>query len=153
VPLKEDIIDLLQKNPDIYNQHFFLMEGEDHTLSFDLVGLIFKVARVHLQTDQDGNPRLPLNAPEVEQKWLDYENKGERTLEQFRSIPALARQLWAAEYGAYEAMMLPFYDEAAEGEIPNRYWDDMDDVSEQDIIHMLQGGELESLNVYAPEDE
>jgi hypothetical protein len=153
VPLKEDIIELLQKNPDIYNPNHFMLEGEDHALSFDLVGLIFKVSRVHLQTDHNGSPRLPLNAPEVEKKWLDYEDKAERTLEEFRSIPALARQLWAAKYGDREAMQLPFYDEAAEGEVLNCYWDDMDEVTDQDIISVLQGGEPDNLNEYAPEDE
>lgn len=152
--LKEKLIELLTKNPDIYHAYDFVLEGEDRRLQHDLVGLILKVSNCHLQTNDSGTPRLPRGAPGIEQKWLDYEFKSQRTLTDFISIPALARQLWAAEYGDREAMRLPFYDEPGEGEVLCRYWDDMESVTADLIIQVLRDYEdIYELNEYAPEDD
>jgi len=81
---------------------------------YSFPGLILKSCGYSLQLRTDpicgAEGRLPLNAPHVWNKWLEYEKTMDVAFDDITlEVPALARQLWADEYGEKEAMELPFY--------------------------------------------
>jgi len=151
--LKERLKELLETDDEILNMGGgFLTAGRWDRPRYDFVGLILKVSGYSLQSGPCcGNPecttgaKLPLNAPFLDRKWMEYEKRLGLTLEQFQEIPALARQLWEAEYGEEEAKALPFYSDQVEGE-PAWFWDHLEEVQGYHLIGFLDGEYPDCIN-------
>ena len=141
--LKEKLIELLEANDEILNMGgSFLTTGEWNKPQYDFVGLILKVSGYSLQSGgcscgnvhcSDGI-KLPLNAPYVDKKWVEYEKLIGHTMEDYCQIPALARQLWEQEYGEDEAKQLPFYGDSGASTM---WWDDVEEVKEHHLINYM----------------
>jgi len=151
--LKERLKELLETDDEILNMGggFLTFDRWDHN-RYDFVGLILKVSGYALQSGSCcENPectdgvRLPLNAPLLDRKWVEYEKRLGLAMERYQEIPALARQLWEVEYGEKEAKELPFYSDHVEGE-PAWFWDDLEDVRDYHLIGFLDGEYSECLN-------
>lgn len=142
--LKEKLIELLEADDEILNMSggFLTLDRWDHP-QYDFVGLILKVAGYSLQSgpccgnsDCTDGVRLPLNAPLLDKKWVEYENLLGLVDLKYREIPALARQLWEAEYGEEKAKQLPFYEDNVPN-MPSWWWDSVEEVRSHHIINYL----------------
>lgn len=145
--LKERIISLLEKDPECLDMTLTMIQSAGRLL-YSFEALILKVAGYHLQGDElDGTLRLPLNAPILLRKWVDYEVKLRPYLtEGMRAIPATARQVWEGEYGEVEAMALPFYEDELPDVYTVRWWDSLRTVRPDMIINFLRGEGVYELN-------
>lgn len=149
--LKERLIDLLEDDENIFDATDLVTAGDydgKACTRYDLTALILKVSGYALQTDEHyDNIRLPMNAPYVEKEWVDYENKVGMIDQRYVEIPALARQLWEAEYGKREAKELPLYDLCPDDtSAPARWWDEMEALTAAEVIAFLKGHEPIALN-------
>ena len=104
--LAEKIVAAILKNPESLNMEHFSSECG---ASFCLAGHILKAFGVGIVAPAPSwyLCRLADDAPVPDAKWVDFESRiADRV-----AIPALARQVWAAEYGDDSAKRLPFYHE------------------------------------------
>jgi hypothetical protein len=132
--LKERLIELLRAQPKILDMTCFMTNVSWNDIRYDIVGLILKVAGYSLQSDSAGLPKLPFNAPLLDKKWVEFEAQHSGAL---KEIPALARQIWAEEYGEKEAKELPIYDKAhVHGDW---WWDDLEQLNHNHLIAFLNG--------------
>jgi hypothetical protein len=151
--LKEKIINYLCEYPQLLDMTESMGSYTKTQCKFDLAGHILRAAGYHLQVgDSPREPKLPLNAPLLDKKWVEFEaSLGTDGVAQ--EIAGLARQIWEEEYGEREAQELPFYDSGCPEGMPMvRYWDCLDSVNASDIIEFLQG----DMNIYklnGPDDK
>jgi len=149
--LKERVLKALSEDNCLFEPYFTVSEtGSLLTpLQFNLAGLICRAAGFTPQGNH-GDARLPLNAPIVEKKWLEFERlmsegtnptRRERELEVF----AFARQLWAEEYGDESARGLPFYDKNQQV-LGTCWWDCLSEVMTEDIVTILSDGFTMKIN-------
>lgn len=149
--LKEKLLEWLGPGDGLINMRR-PMTG-NRSIEYNLAGHILRVSGYVLQarTGDDyrtelNSSRLPLNAPHVLKYWVEYENKilgsGDLYDEFTVDIHALARQVWANEYGDLEAQQLPFYDsneDATEGfERIDWWWDDLTEVDTDHVLRWLR---------------
>ena len=150
--LKERIIQHLLTYPDTLDMEVYMAPYSRLLCKHDLSGHILRAAGYHLQVGEDTRqPKLPLNAPLLDKKWVDFELqlggcKG------YIDVPALARQIWEEEYGEREAQELPFYDESVDAMPMLRYWDSLGSVNASDVIEFLQG-DMAIYKLNGPNDE
>jgi hypothetical protein len=144
--LKERVIKMLEDNEDILDMSQWLCQPSKHYCTYDLAGLILKAAGYVLQFDRNTDQaRLPMNAPEVYRQWIDYERQLKITSNDFIDIPALARQVWAEEYGDKAGYALAFYD-SYKGVKTVGWWDDIMAVRAYHVIDYLRGEYVVHLN-------
>ena len=137
--LKEKILEVLNENPLIFEPTFAVSEtgAKCCPLQFNLGGLICRAAGYTPQTTDALKIKLPMNAPYIEKEWIDFEKSMSAgctwaPAEDELLVMALARQLWAAEYGEDSAKYLAFYDKN-QGIPGTCWWDDQRDITDVDI--------------------
>jgi len=146
--LKEALIRALSQDKQVLDMRQLTIQVSWDDIRYDLIGLILKVSGYTLQVSLEVEcnvVKLPLNAPNIDRQWLTFEERTAIAHQTYREISALARQLWAAEYGDDEAIALPFY-EMNSGIPGTRWWDDLCDVSQEDVVKMLKGEVIYKLN-------
>lgn len=141
--LKEKIIGWLEENDCLFEPTYPVSEtgAKSTPLQFNLAGLICRAAGFTPQAYKLYFSRPPLSAPDVEVKWLKFEglmSQGTRICSDDIDVYALARQLWAAEYGDEAARELPFYD--VNQNVPGTmWWDRLAEVETEDLLAYLKG--------------
>lgn len=157
--LKERLREILTDDENIVEMSRCLSVGDlGDDDQYNLAGLILKARgyTLQLRANEEVNTlnqaKLPANAPHVDKAWIQYESEvhppdlqifDEHTIEIF----ALARQLWAEEYGELAAKELPFYaDTREDNETPEWWWDDLEVVDAQDLLWWLEGTKPHNLN-------
>jgi hypothetical protein len=141
--LKEKIIAWLEKDEGLIFEPMMPV-SETGTkvcpLQFNFAGLICRAAGFTPQSS-NGYCRLPMNAPDVERQWLEFEaviSQGALVYKNEIDIYALARQIWANEYGDEAARELPFYD-VNQNIHGTMWWDALAEVTTTDLIAYLKG--------------
>lgn len=140
--LKEKIIEWLEKDDLLFEPTMLVSETGTKVcpLQFNFAGLICRAAGFTPQMS-NGYCRPPLNAPDVESKWLTFEGMmttGVRVYAAEIEVYALARQIWANEYGEEAARELPFYD-VNQNVVGTMWWDRLGEVDDKDLLAYLKG--------------
>lgn len=134
--LKEDISAHLKRNPDVLDMRHFIVPLTWRLSVYNFTGLILLHAGYSLQIS-NGEVRLPLNAPHLDKKWVQYERETGFCPPHQIEIPALARQIWEENYGELLAKELPFYEDVkAKG---CWWWDNLKDVTANNLRLFLAG--------------
>jgi len=146
INLKGRLIDFINEHPRCFEEPLVcggmhMSRGRRHHLTlstYDFTGAILHVAGYSLQLDA-GNIRLPLNAPWLDREWVEHEAL--LGWSQDVDISALARQLWAREYGDEEAYKLPLYHTplTRRGETVATYYWDEGSIERASVISFLRG--------------
>lgn len=145
--LRERLIELLDSDAGILDMEQVARSLSWNRSTYDLSGLILMLSGYTLQIDKSSpnGYRLPLNAPHIDKKWIEYE--ASLGVEEGRiEIPALSRQIWEEHYGEKEAKQLPFYDHETGNVAEEVWWDDVDDVEAYQLISYLQGNDPHNIN-------
>lgn len=157
--LRERIIELLETDCCLFEPLAPVTEtgGKRTPLQFNFPGLICKAAGFtpQLSNGFGCQARLPMNAPHVDPYWIAFEEMMSadchwRPIDREMELTALARQLWAAEYGDEEAKRLPFYDKNQNVQ-NTRWWDSQKDVTTEDVLAVLKGQLTFRINSCIPE--